>query len=1199
MQSHTLSKATILVIDDNLAYLNFLTNLLRKHRYAVCPITSGLQACLVAKINLPDLILLDSAIPQPNSYEICKQLKALEAVKDIPIIFMSELAEFTNRVKAFESGVADFITKPFHAEEVIIRVEAHLALRDTQKYLQLQNAKLQQEIAERRRIETALKTSETELRNLFTAITDIILVLDKTGRYLKIPSFNQSLLYKPAEQLLGKTLHDVFPKYKADFFLEAIQHSLNTQQPTHIEYSLLFGEEETWFDGRISPVSEQSVIMVARDITARKLAEKALHQSEQRLSLHIQQTPLAVIEWDPVGRVVEWNRAAEQMFGYSKAEIMSYNPQEAIGLLVPQEMRANVRQIWQDLLSGTGETQSSNKNLTKEGKVIFCEWYNTTLINDKGEVIGVASLVQDVTESKRAADELRENEHRLAETQKLAHLGSWEFDLVQQKIRWSEETFRIVGLEIRENAPTLEDYLQIVHPDDRPLLLKKIDRALIQKKPYEIELRHLLANGMCNHTLMKIQPIVKNAKVVKLLGSLLDITSRKRAEDTLHRRNQELLLLNRISQMFSISLELDQVLRFVLEEMQQLLNVVATSFWLYVPETDELVCQQANGPASERVIGWRLKVGQGIVGWVFEHRHSLIVPDAWEDNRHYRGVTQKINLAVRSILSMPLWVKGEVIGALNLVDTAVNRFTPEDLTLLEPIAAAAANAIDNARLYTKVQQELQERLCAESALRESEQRLTKAKEAAEVANQAKSDFLANMSHELRTPLNIILGYTQILKQEQSIITKHSKAIEAIHRSSEHLLMMINDSLDLSRIEAGKLDLIKTSFYLPTFLKILLDMLLVRAQQKNIELKVVTSTNLPTIVESDEKRLRQILLNLISNAIKFTDEGYVILSVKTLETLPRKENLYTIRFRVEDSGIGISPTKLEEIFLPFIQLGDSSSQTEGFGLGLTISQRLIRLFGSELHVKSTVGKGSQFWFDLTDVYCVSVETAEPVTIEKPPIIGFRGDKNKILIVDDKIESREVLKTLLLPLGFKIAEAADGHAALEQMASFCPHLILLDLVMPLMNGFEFIQQIQHHSGFGETIIIAVSASAFLPTQQEAKNLGCHSFIIKPIQSIELLQNLQTHLKLEWIYGKTSPHLASTDEWTSLVAPSQEILKNLLQLTKKHHISGIREYIKEIRKKTPEFEPFIIKVEELLDKYRFNQLKDFIDLFLKELS
>jgi signal transduction histidine kinase len=464
--------------------------------------------------------------------------------------------------------------------------------------------------------------------------------------------------------------------------------------------------------------------------------------------------------------------------------------------------------------------------------------------------------------------------------------------------------------------------------------------------------------------------------------------------------------------------------------------------------------------------------------------------------------------------------------------------------------------------------------------------LRQALRAAETANHAKSQFLANMSHELRTPLNAILGYTQIFKHDKSLMEKQRKQIDTIHRSGEHLLMMINDILDMSKIEAGKLELEPTDIHLPDFLKTLVEMSQIKAELKGISLTYEAAPDLPTAVQADEKHLRQILLNLLSNAIKFTEQGYVTLKVQSLKTGDQTTKFKSsshIRFQVQDTGIGIPPERLEEIFLPFHQVGEQRFHMQGTGLGLAISQKLVRLMGSELYVESTIDQGSTFWFEL-DLPTIS-GICEPVKNEQRSILGFRGSKRSILIVDDNTENREFLKTMLLPLGFEIAEAVNGRDALTHMSEFQPKLILLDLVMPEMDGFEFIRQIRQNPTLKDIIVIAVSAKVFQQTQQEILAAGCNDFIAKPIQIDTLLERLQSHLGVEWIY-----------EDTHLLLPPLEKLEDLLALVEVHHINGIQKYINKMKALDPKLIPFISTVEQFYKKYQFEQLIEFIQSSIK---
>lgn len=476
-----------------------------------------------------------------------------------------------------------------------------------------------------------------------------------------------------------------------------------------------------------------------------------------------------------------------------------------------------------------------------------------------------------------------------------------------------------------------------------------------------------------------------------------------------------------------------------------------------------------------------------------------------------------------------------------------------------------------------------------------------AKEMAESANRAKSEFLANMSHELRTPLNGILGYAQILKKANDLTDQQRNGLEIIHHSGEHLLTLINDVLDLSKIEARKMELHPHEFHLPAFLENLVQMFKIRARQ-DLTFVYEPVTPLPPFVLADEKRLRQVLLNLLGNAIKFTQQGCVTFRVSTIND-DLQQGLTKLRFEVEDTGLGISAEQLDVIFLPFQQAGDKRRQTEGTGLGLTITQQLVQMMGGEIQVKSQLGKGSTFWFDV--VFPETTQQGRMTASPPPTIVGYEGDRRRVLVVDNQWENRAVLLGLLQPLGFETREAVNGQDGLNQAYEFRPDVVLMDLVMPVMDGFEAIRRLRASPTLKEVVIIAVSASTLDFDQESSRRAGCNGFLPKPVREEDLLKHLQTHLNLTWIYqqSKDKPPHPETPKDTITIDPlptiseslaalsAQTELDILLDLAMQGDLQGIMDHIIELEQTDDRWLPFTRPLTQLARGFKEQQILELI--------
>ncbi|BAY66365.1 integral membrane sensor hybrid histidine kinase [Calothrix brevissima NIES-22] len=531
-----------------------------------------------------------------------------------------------------------------------------------------------------------------------------------------------------------------------------------------------------------------------------------------------------------------------------------------------------------------------------------------------------------------------------------------------------------------------------------------------------------------------------------------------------------------------------------------------------------------------------------------------------------------------------------ISGTLKALTAIISIYTAFALVHLMPQALTLPSPTQLETINQSLLKEIVERKRVEQELRQAE-------ETAKNASEAKSEFLANMSHELRTPLNGILGYTQILQRTENLSEKATKGIAIIYQCASHLLTLINDVLDLSKIEARKLELNLIDFYLPAFLDSVSEICRIRAEQKVIEFNLHLDRDLPTGIRADEKRLRQVLINLLGNAIKFTQQGSVTFKVKVLNQTANKQGeiIYKIRFEIVDTGTGITPEQATKIFLPFEQVGNQKRQTEGTGLGLAISQQIIALMGSQIQLESKFGKGSTFYFDL--------EVAESQNwakvcriVDRGTIIGYEGQRRKILILDDKWENRSVIVNLLEPVGFTVVEAINGQKGLEQVKIHKPDLIITDLIMPVMDGLEFIKTLRQSEEFKHIAIIASSASVFANDQYKSIDVGANAFLGKPIEVETLLELLRQFLQLEWLYevNKNSlkkPDIDSLSLNNTIVVPAREVLQNLYELVQDGDIQSILEIAVQLGNSHEDLGAFTEQIIQLASNFQLKRLESFI--------
>ncbi|WP_168163423.1 hybrid sensor histidine kinase/response regulator [Calothrix sp. 336/3] len=476
---------------------------------------------------------------------------------------------------------------------------------------------------------------------------------------------------------------------------------------------------------------------------------------------------------------------------------------------------------------------------------------------------------------------------------------------------------------------------------------------------------------------------------------------------------------------------------------------------------------------------------------------------------------------ILSILVVPIFIRDRFWGFVGFDDCHLERDWDETAQIvLMAIAGSIGGAIAQrqAEFYLK---QLNETL--EERVQQRTIELQHSIEIADAANRAKSDFLANMSHELRSPLNAIMGFAQIMTRSQTLGREHQENVGIIYRSGEHLLTLINNILDLSKIEAGKTTLNGKNFDFHQLLDDIHDMFQIKAEEKNLQLIMDYQPEMIRYMRTDEVKLRQVLINLINNAIKFTQNGGIILRVSHQKNIISshlnleafQENTYTLKFEIEDSGRGIAPEELGNLFEAFSQTATGKQAQEGTGLGLSISRQFVRLMGGDIQVKSQVNKGTTFFFDIqvTEVDANQIETQQPT--RRVIAVAANQPTYRLLIVDDKPLNRQLLIKLLSPLGFQLQEANNGQEAINIWEKWKPHLIWMDMRMPVMDGYEATQKIKGTTQGQATVIIALTASVLEEEKAVVLSAGCDDFLRKPFREEEIFQAMHKHLGVNFIY------------------------------------------------------------------------------------
>jgi len=946
---------------------------------------------------------------------------------------------------------------------------------------------------------TERKAAELALRKLSVAVEQSpasIVMTDTAGviEYVN-PRFCEVTGYS-REELIGKTPAVLKSgHFKAEKYDELWKTILsgNTWQGELLNRKK--NGELFWESASISPILDARgeithFIGVKEDITERKKSDLMATRFGRILEDSLNE--IYMFDADTL-KFVLVNSGARANTGYTMDELREMTPVD----LKPGFTTEGFRKLVAPLLDGTEEkVKFTAVHRRKDGTEYDIELHLQASIADTSVVF--VSMGVDITEQKRTAAVLKESRHSLAEAQRIARVGNWDWDMATGELTWSDEIYRIFGLKAQELGATYDFFLGMVHPDDRELVDRSINEALTDRKPYSIDHRIVLPDFSTRFVHEAAEVFYgQDGKPSRMVGTVQDVTERRLSEDKITRAYQQQGILREILNHSLKGIPLEEVLERTIE-------LILSIEWLtikprgaiFLSDGDTLVLKSQRGFSNE-TLETCSKVAYGKCLCGLAASEGCLVFASRVDERHsvrYEGMQPHGHYCV------PIKSGRDVLGVINLY---VNEGHARDKNQ-EEFLEAIANTLAGIIVRLKAEDGLRK---AKVAAEEANKQLEKAAECASkmameaaAASNAKGQFLANMSHEIRTPMNGVLGLSGLLLDTE-LDPEQREYATMIKSSADALMTIINDILDFSKIEAGRLEVETSDFNLETIIEDTCDILAMQAQKKGLDLACSIAPEVPSLVKGDAGRLRQIITNLVGNAIKFTPAGEVSLTAGLEQAM---QDWAILRFEVKDNGIGIPEDKISTLFEAFSQVDSSTTRKYGgTGLGLAISKRLAEMMGGEIGVRSEQGKGSTFWF--TAVFGIQGKETGRTCGQENALSGTR-----FLVADASASSRETIVRAVSGWGGECHGADGAEAALEALREAAAggtryDAVILDKSLPGPGAEQLAVEVKNNGALSGTRVIMLTPLNDQGYMTRLKGIGVSCFVTKPVKKRQLLQCL----------------------------------------------------------------------------------------------